>query len=208
EELDILVKKWKLNEFHLMGSSWGTTLALEYYLRRKGHGVHSLIFQSPLFVTRDWQKDADRLIEGLPSRTRKIIHACHEIGATDSKVYQNAMMEFYLKHVLRDKKKLMALFTGSSGFNKDLYEYMWGPSEFKSTGTLKNYNRLQDLKRIRVPTLFICGQYDEATPLTVRKYHRLVSGSEFQVLKKCSHAIGSENPKLLQKTVADFLKNI
>lgn len=35
EELSLLVKAWKLDSFILMGASWGTTLALEYFLATK-----------------------------------------------------------------------------------------------------------------------------------------------------------------------------
>ena len=33
QELQLLVAAWGLKDFHLMGGSWGTTLALEYYLK-------------------------------------------------------------------------------------------------------------------------------------------------------------------------------
>ena len=67
-ELELLIAAWGLERFHLMGGSWGTTLALEYYLRRRGKGVESLVFQSPLFNSMDWKRDASRLIKGLPKK--------------------------------------------------------------------------------------------------------------------------------------------
>ena len=66
KELEILIAAWGLSEFHLMGGSWGTTLALEYYLRNKGRGVKSLVFQSPLFSAKDWKLDGLRLMKNLP----------------------------------------------------------------------------------------------------------------------------------------------
>ena len=110
EELKILVDAWQLDQFHLFGASWGTTLALEYYLATKGKSIRSLTFQSPLFSTPDWGKDANRLIRGLSKEHRKVIHYCHEIGATDSKVYEKAMMAYYAKHVCRNKRRLKRMF--------------------------------------------------------------------------------------------------
>ena len=61
KELDYLIHAWGLSDFHLMGGSWGTSLAIEYYLRYRGRGIKSLVLQSPLISSADWQKDADRL---------------------------------------------------------------------------------------------------------------------------------------------------
>ena len=57
------------------------------------------------------------IISSRPAESQKNLKYCHEIGATDSKFYQKAMLDFYLKHVLRNKKKLQKMFEDSSGFN-------------------------------------------------------------------------------------------
>jgi proline iminopeptidase len=207
-ELAVLVEAWGLTEFHLMGGSWGTTLALEYYLRRRGKGVRSLVFQSPLFSSREWKSDGRRLIRGLPGRTRHIIDTCHEIGATDSEVYQQAMEVFYLKHVIRNKKKLAEFFSARNPNGKEVYQYMWGPSEFEPTGTLRNYTRLGDLGRITVPTMIICGEYDEATPETGIKFANRIPGCSFAEIKGASHAIWVEKPARIRKVVNEFLDGI
>ncbi|HAJ29104.1 MAG TPA: prolyl aminopeptidase, partial [Gammaproteobacteria bacterium] len=63
QELQLLVAAWGLKDFHLMGGSWGTTLALEYYLKVGGRGIRSMVLQSPMLSAVDWQKDANRLIK-------------------------------------------------------------------------------------------------------------------------------------------------
>ena len=126
----------------MYGSSWGTTLALEYYLKTKDPDLLSLTFQSPMFSEKDWMNDAKKLIKKLPEKYQTIIHTCHKINATDAKVYQEAIIEYYARYVLRDKKKLQKLLTMSNENGKKIYQYMWGDSEFRVTGTLKNYNRV------------------------------------------------------------------
>ncbi len=205
-ELELLVRHWGLDEFHLMGGSWGTTLALEYYLRCRGRGVRSLVFQSPLFSSRDWKADGRKLIAGLPAKTQHILNTCHEIGATDSKVYKAAMAEYYLKHVLRDKKKTKELAKQKNPNGNDVYEYMWGPSEFEPTGTLKTYTRLSDLSKIKVPSLVICGEYDEATPATGRKYAKRIKNCAFAEIKGASHSIWYEKPAAIHKVIQEFLE--
>jgi proline iminopeptidase len=207
-ELGLLIDEWGLKEFHLMGGSWGTTLALEYYLRRKGKGVKSLVFQSPLFNSRDWKADGKRLITGLPRKTQHIINTCHDIGATDSKVYKEAMSVFYSKHVLRNKMKSKAANKQKNPNGELIYEYMWGPSEFEPNGTLRAYTRTRDLPKIKVPTMIICGEHDEATPGTGRKYSRKIKGCTFVELEGASHAIWLEKPAVLKRTILKFVNSI
>lgn len=207
QELSILVKAWKLDRFILMGASWGTTLALEYVLATKDERVEKIIFQSPLFSTKDWELDAVKLIKAMPKETQKVINYCHEIDATDSKVYQEAIIQYYMRHVLRNEKLLRKPTRKPNPNGNEVYAHMWGPSEFKATGTLKKYERASQLRKLQMPVLFICGQYDEATPATTKKYHKMVNGSEFKVVKKASHSIARENAKDLLKCITEFIEN-
>ena len=204
-ELDLLISAWGLEEFHLMGGSWGTTLALEYYLKKKGKGVASLVFQSPLFSSRDWQTDGRRLISGLPEKTQHVINVCHDIGATDSAVYREAMKVFYQKHVIRLKNPKKR---APNPNGKAVYEYMWGPSEFQPTGTLKTYGRIAQLPKISVPAMIICGEFDEATPGTGEKYSQKIAGCRFVEIEGASHVIWEEKPARMRRVISRFLKDI
>ena len=208
-ELEILVSHLGFKQFHLFGASWGTTLALEYYLKKRNRNhVTSLIFQSPMFSAADWRRDANRHIAKLPEKERKIIRYCHEINATDSKVYQDAMQLYYARHVCRNRAQSArrALVKNPNG-NK-IYEHMWGASEFSATGTLKNYDRTVQLKQISCPTLFICGEYDEASPNTAKHYAKIVMNGGFVEIKNASHSLLAEKPHKLIKTICAFLARI
>ncbi|RPG48947.1 MAG: alpha/beta fold hydrolase [Gammaproteobacteria bacterium TMED1] len=208
QELDLLIRGWGLDQFHLMGSSWGTTLALEYYLRKGRNGVASLIFQSPLFNAMEWRKDGRRLIRGLPKATQKIINSCHEIGATDSRVYKEAMFQYYLKHVLRNKSKLKKKMSSDDPHGRAIYAHMWGVSEFEPTGTLKNFDRVADLSKIQVPSLIVCGEYDEATPKTSLRYANRIEDCSFEVIQGASHSIWSEQPARIRRVINAFLEKV
>lgn len=204
-ELDHLLEAWGIQSFHLLGTSWGGTLALEYHLVRRPPGLLSLTLQSPMVRALDWQRDATRLLKALPAATRKVIRYCHEIGATDSKVYKDAMFEFYSRHVLRDKKALRAQPPRSEG-GQNIYQHMWGPSEFQVSGTLKDYDRTAALPSVSVPTLFVCGEFDEATPRTTARYAAKVPGAELEVISNASHIITKEKPATLNRIVGRFLE--
>ena len=208
QELKWLVDAWELDAFHLFGASWGTTLALEYFLSRKRHRVHSMTFQSPMFSATDWQADADLLIRALPAKERKVIQYCHEIGATDANVYQQAMDTYYARHVLRNKAALKRRSGFRNPHGAEVYAHMWGASEFSATGTLKNYDRVKDLGQVDCPTLVICGEHDEARPQTGRRYARRIPDARFEVISNASHAILAERPAALVKSVRQFLRAV
>lgn len=206
DELELLINHLGFKKFHLTGGSWGTTLALEYYLRTKDKRVASINFSSPLFSTAIWVKDCKRLLKQLPKRMQEAIKACEAVGATDSKVYKEADKEFMSRFVCRgDKTKPIFQVSRKNG-NPAAYLYMWGTSEFNPTGTLKNYDRLKDLKKIKVPVQLTCGQYDEATPQACRYFQKLIPGSKLVIFKGCSHIYFQEKPQLVLKAYRKWLK--
>lgn len=205
DELATLVDAWGLDEFHLFGASWGTTLALEFMLRHR-RSVRSVIFQSPMFSTADWENDANRLIKELPEKHRKVIRYCHEIGATDSQVYNVAMEAYYARHVCRNKAGLKRMLESSNSNGGQVYSHMWGPSEFKATGTLRKYDKVRRLNDIKQPALVVCGEFDEAQPSTGERYAKRLPAGEFTTIPNASHAILAEKPKVLVKTLRSFLR--
>ena len=205
-ELSALVDAWELEEFHLFGASWGTTLALEYLLRR-GKKVRSVVFQSPMFSTEDWESDANRLIKKLPSEERKVIQYCQEIGATDSEVYAQAMKTYYERHVCRNKQVLQQMLGSKDPNGGQIYGHMWGPSEFKATGTLSSYDSVPRLGEITQPSLVVCGEYDEAQPSTGKRYAKQLANGEFACIANASHVIGAEKPKALVKVIRGFVRS-
>ncbi len=208
EELKILKRKWGVAKFHLLGTSWGTTLALEYYLATHDPDCLSIIFQSPLFSAKDWQNDANNLISKLPVKQQKILAYCHEIGATDASVYKEAMKEYYKKHVCRNAIALDRMMKEKNPNGRDIYQSMWGPSEFKATGILKRYDRVSSLNKIKIPSLLICGKYDEARPETVRRYTSMIPNSTFSLIPRSSHVILKENPQPMLSSIKQHLNGV
>lgn len=85
---------------------------------------------------------------------------------------------------------------------------MWGNSEFHATGTLKNYDRTPDLGNIKIPTLYITGEYDAARPITVQYYHSLTPHSKFEIIKGAGHSTMNDNPEADIKVISDFLNEL
>jgi proline iminopeptidase len=205
DELQQVIHTLDLDKVHLLGQSWGTSLAVEYVLTKQSHGVESLILSGPLLSASRWIEDQKAYIEELPEDVKKAILRGEESGVYDSGEYQEAMMLFYQKHVCRLEEWPEYLNTAFAKLNLSQYKYMWGPSEFTVTGTLKNYERVDQLKKITIPTLFTCGEYDEATPTTTRYYQQNLPGSQLHIFKDASHEHHIEKREEYLSVVRKFL---
>ena len=207
-ELQTLRDSLGLREVHLLGHSWGAMLA-ESYMATRPAGVRSLILASPLVTTAQWEHDADSLIKALPDSTRAAI-ATHEANHTTSAPeYVNAMKAYYALYYNRTPPHDMAeRDSGQAAVGEQVYEYMWGPSEFYATGTLKHFDATATLRGITVPTLFIAGEFDEATPSSTRSFSRLVPGSEFVMIPGSGHLTMHDNPAAMLAAVRTFLAQV
>ncbi|MEM6539272.1 MAG: proline iminopeptidase-family hydrolase [Pseudomonadota bacterium] len=206
-ELDKLREELNLQEVHILGHSWGGSLAAYYYLQTGGKGVQSLILSSPLISTKKWIEDANFLREQLPADIQAVLDEHEEAGTTDSDEYRDASKVFYDRHVTRGEPVEDYQCPAAPG-NYVIYEKMWGPTEFHATGTLLDFDVTQQLKDIDVPTLFLTGEFDEARPETINAYAKMVKGAEMEVIPGVAHASATRAPELYRQLVRDFLNSV
>ena len=206
EQVRAIKTSLKLNEFYLSGGSWGTALALEYY-NKYPEGVKGLIFNSPYFSTKIWTDDADILIAALPDSIQSAIRIAEANSIFNTDSYANANNVFAKKHGMRTAYKPHPYDTLKYNRDSFIYNYMWGPSEFTSTGTLRNYDIHQTLKDIRVPVLFTTGEFDEARPQTVKKLSDLVPNSTMVIIEEAGHFTSNDNRPALIVAIKHFLKS-
>jgi proline iminopeptidase len=207
-ELQALRDSLGLDEVHLYGRSWGAML-VQAYMATEPAGVRSVILSSPLVTTAQWEADADSLILLLPDSLQQAIARHEAAGTTEHPEYQAAMTEYYARHVRRLPRQSPADADSARQTSGSLvYSYMWGPSEFTATGTLKTFDATEWLSRIRVPTLFVIGEFDEATPASTARFAARVPGAEFAVVPGSGHSTENDNPDALLEIVRAFLQRV
>ena len=207
EELDVIRKKLKLENFHLLGHSWGAALAGAYLLEKGTTGVASVIFSSPLLSTPLWIEDANYLRSQLPQGIQDTLNFHEMANTTDSDEYLDATRVFYERHLTRGEAKEKAECDGAP-WNQVIYEYMWGPTEFHATGNLVDFDLSHRLHSIDIPVLFLTGEFDEARPETISKFHKMIPGSEFIVIGGVAHASLSRAPDNYRRILEDFLDKV
>ncbi|WNF38613.1 proline iminopeptidase-family hydrolase [Bacillaceae bacterium IKA-2] len=207
EELGQVRKALSLDEVHILGHSWGTTLAAAYMLT-KPEGVKSVIFSSSCLSAPLWAEDQERNRQKLPTDVQETLTTAETNGTTDSQEYKDATHEFNKRFVCRIDPWPEFLKKGAHLKNGEVYNIMWGPSEFHVTGNLKKFDCTQRLKEINVPILYTCGRHDEATPESTEYYHSLTPNSKFHVFENSAHIPYLEEPKEYIRVVGDFLEEV
>lgn len=205
-ELDSLRSHLGYGRVHLVGHSWGTILAVEYY-RAHPDRVISLTLGSSALDIPAWERNTRRLVGTLSDSAQRAIKLREAEGKFDAPDYQAALGEFYGLYVWR-RPVQADLDSTMSTANQDIYMYMQGPSEFTVTGTLKRYDAKPFLKQINVPTLFVVGEFDEADVPTVRRHAALVPGARVTVIPGAAHITTWDNPDETVRVVREFLRAV
>ncbi len=206
DEVDEVRKTLNLETIYLFGQSWGTALMTSYMLDGRGSGVVGLIFDAPFLSVSKWIADQEEYLKNLPVEMQKAVLDADLTGNYSSIEYQTAMMEFYKRHVCRLDPWPDYVNETFAKMGVAVYNYMWGPSEFKATGSLKNLELVDSLNQIKIPSIFICGEFDEATPETTASYSSIIPNSEFHVIPGSSHMHHAEKQEEFITIVRDFLR--
>ena len=179
-------------------------LGMDYYLKYPQH-IQALILASPALSASKWTEDAEVLIATLSDSVQMAITTNAENGTYDAPEYQQAINEYYQRFVARKLPWDANMDSTFTQANEEIYNHMWGPSEFTATGNLKDYDRTADLSKIEVPTLYICGEYDETRPPTVQYYQSLTPGSKFMMIENAAHVTMHDNPQRDIEVISRFL---
>lgn len=207
-EIEAIAAHFGIRRWHVVGGSWGGTLALEYAARRPA-ALSGLVLQSPLVATSVWLEDAAALKAAMPAEVRDLLDRCDVEGAAPAAACKAATDAFYARHVrLRLPPPAIAAYRDAlpAPFAANLYNHMWGRAEFTATGTLKDYDGRPLLAKLDAArTLFVAGQHDEARPATVHSLARL-AGAEFAEIQDAAHAIMNDNPSAYLAVLRAWLR--
>jgi proline iminopeptidase len=185
----------------LYGSSYGGFLALAYAVKYQNN-LKGLIVSNGLASVPLTVQEMNRLIEELPEKYKELIKK----QALDHPEYQNAVNEFYRKHLLRmDTYPEDVIRALKYAEERKVYRVLNGPNEFTITGVIKDWDISDQIHVIKIPTLILVGEYDEVTPRVAEDIHKRIKGSKMVIFKNCSHLTMWEDRENYIKTIADFI---
>ena len=192
QELTKLIKHLKVEKRYILaGTSWGGMLALNYAVKNP-RGLKGLIIANSLPSSRMWVRETRKLVAKMPTKFRNAIYKYEKLEEYTNKAYLAANAEFVKLHIHQIPQLVDN--PPKRKFGRHVYEAMWGPTEFTVRGSLKDWSVEKKLVNIKVPTFFINGEHDEATPSMQRFMKSRVKGSEYYCIKGASHTAYVEAP--------------
>ena len=207
DELRTLREALGLDRIHLLGTSWGAMLALEYALTRPP-GLVSLVLNSPPTASETWAAEAARLRDELPDDVRRTLAEHEAAGTTDHPDYEAAENVFWRRHILRIDDVPDFVERGRAERGKEVYRSLWGVSEWNPNGKLRDWDIRPRLHEIDVPTLVTSGLYDECTPVLAEEAQRLIPGAERVLFEESSHSAYLEEPERFRAVLTDFFDRV
>ena len=183
EQLNGIINYFKIKKCHLVGHSWGSLIAHEYYLK-KYISIETIIFYSPSLDIKLWQKQANIYMKNIKD-------SCNNCDYDE--LYE-------MKHIVDSKKFNKYI----NNYNDNIYRYIWGESEYNVNGLLKNYKYLPIKSKKYI--LFLTGEYDTASPNSVRQLSSQIEGSTVKIIKNSRHVSHLEKPNRFNNILVRFYK--
>ena len=209
EELALLTKHLGIaDNYAIIGQSWGGMLGMQFAISQPA-GLKALVVADSPASMDVWVREANKLRDQLPKEIQATLLKHEADGTTDDPAYEAAVSVFNDRHVCRIPQPQCLIDSFSQiGADPTVYHTMNGPSEFHVIGSLKDWDIRPDLNKIKVPTLLVSGQYDEATPDMVREVQSLIPGSVWELFPESSHTPHLEEPARFKRIVSQWLDQV
>lgn len=207
-ELAQLRQALDLSRLHLLGHSWGGFLAIEFLLGQPP-GVVSVVLASTSASVSEFVTEIQRLKAQLPRRVLDVMERHEAAGDFTHPEYQEAVMEFYSRHLCRLDPWPDCLMRSVGNLDgNQVYLTMNGPNEFTTIGNLKDWERRNRLHEIRTPTLVTVGGHDEVPLACAQTIHKGIHNSELAVFEQSSHMAMLEEMDAYVGRLADFMRRV
>ncbi len=204
EEVETVRDALGLNNVHLLGQSWGGWLSIEYALTYPGE-IRSLILANTCGDLPHLTTELNRMRNALGSETVAMMLHHESLGSFDHPEYQAAITVLNYRHVCRLKEWPDSLLASVTDWNMGPYGTMQGPNEFLYIGNLKDWNRISDMHKLKMPALIVTGTHDEIGPACAIRMDNALPNSQVVVLPNSSHVPFYEEPDAYFTALKEFL---
>lgn len=205
-EVDAVVRALRLDRFHLFGNSRGGMLAQQYVLDAAPAGAASLTISNSIASIPQFAKMVARLKSELDPATQAAINRHEAAGTTHDPEYQAAIRTWNETYLCRVRPWPRDLEDAFRKMSAEVFETMFGASDFHIVGTVRDWDVFDRLGEIAVPTLVLAGRYDECVPEHMWEMHRRIPGSRFELFESSAHMPFIEEPEKFDAVMRDFLR--
>lgn len=206
DEVDEVREKLGLDNFYLIGQSWGGLLVQEYAVKY-GHHLKGAIISSMVDEIDEYVDHVNELREKTLSPDAvafmKDCEAKNDYSNPKYQEYVQVMNEQYV-----DRKQPSKLYHLKDLGGTAVYNVFQGDNEFVITGKLKDWHFRDQLKNIKVPTLITFGEHETMPVETAKTMNSLILNSKLVTTPDGGHHHMVDNPDVYYKHLADFIRDV
>ena len=207
EEVEQVRKGLGLENFYLLGHSWGGMLALEYAFKYQQH-LRGLVVSNMTASIDSYTKYTGELKSRLPADIIATMEKYEKAGKFEAPEYQDIIMSrIYSQYICRLNPWPDPVMRSFTHFNAQIYNTMQGPNEFVITGNFKHWDVWEKLKTITVPSLMIGATYDEMNPDDIKKMASLIPNADALICNG-SHLSMYDDQQTYFNGLIKFLKDV
>ncbi|WDV47850.1 proline iminopeptidase-family hydrolase [Clostridiaceae bacterium M8S5] len=198
-----------LEYFALLGHSWGGMLAIEYALKYQNYGYLKGVIISNMTASNDsYEKGLSEVRKDmLEPEELAYIEAIEAKEDYDDKRYQEIIFQkLYPQCIFRGEE--WPAFFAPEKMAHNVYNKFQGNNEFIVTGTLKSWDRWDDLKDISVKTMIIGAKYDTMSAKDKEEMASRIPNAELLICPKGSHFAFLDDVENYYPRLQKFLETI
>lgn len=207
EEVEQVRAALGLENFYLYGHSWGGMLGIEYALKYGQH-LKGFVLSNMTAGIKAYERHAAELRRALPAEVVAVLDKYESKGDYENPQYQQAMMGYvYAKHLCRLNPWPEPVERAFRHFNLQVYNVMQGPNEFVITGNFKDWDRWQDLPKIKTPTLVVGARYDTMSAEDLRRESELLPNARLAICERGSHLAMWDDQQTYFRHLLGFIRD-
>jgi proline iminopeptidase len=199
-----------LGKCAVFGHSWGGILAQAYVLKYP-ENVTKLVLANTFSSASQLNNALQKMRSEVKEETRKIYERYEREGLYKGRdrypdEYQKAVDMAYEKVSLNVHPPAY-LQRAFQEMAMDVYRAMWGEeTEFRITGTLRNFDFLPQLQEIRIPALVMVGTNDQTPIETAQETARRLPNSRLLLFERSRHYPFIEEKDKFVRVIREFLQ--
>ena len=202
----------ELKKYHLIGHSWGTTLAVGFAAKH-ADGIMSVSLHSPILsFPRYIEKIAPKLkrdLKGLNGKAGQIIDDYELKSLGTKEKYDKACLEFTEKYVTNSCPLPEAINRLINSRNLQIHNVMVASeSELNVSGNLKTVDVTLLLSKIKLPVLITCGSDDLCTPDYTKWQAGFAKDVESHIIPGSAHMTLVDKPIEMIRIQSSFLDKV
>ncbi|MFD2695632.1 proline-specific peptidase family protein [Sporolactobacillus shoreicorticis] len=206
DEVEEVRQKLGLDQFYLIGQSWGGAL-VQLYALKYGEHLKGAIISSMTDNIDEYVANINKIREDtLPADAVAFMKQCEATNDYDNDRYQGYVD--ILNEGFVDRKQPMAISHLSPTMATPVYNAFQGDNEFVVTGKLKDWDVRDRLKEITVPTLITFGEHETMPLAAARRMAETIPHARLATTPEGGHHHMIDNAPVYFDHLATFIKDV